>query len=553
MGGTLQDATIAAGTALVASSASSTLNDVTLSGSLHIQQNYLLVTDTAQTGSGLTLKGGTILTDSYTSLVFAGTQTLGGSGTLTADYNSIISLSGTSQTLTIAPGITIQSSGGALDVGSNSLINQGTLSGDATVGIGSGFTVNGTNWVNDGTIQGINGGYINLTGSWTNDAPNPNSTPPTNPQITANDGKVSLNGSWTNQGTLSLLNNGILNLGGTLTLATLGKLSRDATNPGTLGLIGTLNLGSQTLDATHGTWTLASGSTISGGTISASLLSTGYPSILNDVALSGSLHIQQNYLVVTDTAQTGSGLTLKGGTILLDSFDNLIFAGTQTLGGSGTLTADYNSVISLSGTSQTLTIGPDITIKSSGGVLDVGSNSLINQGTLSGDATVGVGSGFTVNGTNWVNDGTIQGVNGGYINLTGSWTNDAPNPNSTPPTNPQITANDGKVSLNGSWTNQGTLSLLNNGTLNLGGTLTLATLGKLSRDATNPGTLGLIGTLNLGSQTLDSTHGTWTLASGSTISGGTISASLLSTGYPSHPQRCDALGILAHSAELPWW
>ena len=60
------------------------------------------------------------------------TQTLAGSGTMTAYSSSVIGLSGTNQTLTLAPGITI-TSGGSLDVGSNSLVNQGTLRGDGSV------------------------------------------------------------------------------------------------------------------------------------------------------------------------------------------------------------------------------------------------------------------------------------------------------------------------------------------------------------------------------------------------------------------------------------
>ena len=57
----------------------------------------------------------------------------------------------------------------SLDVGANTLVNQGTLSGDTTVGPGGGsMTINGTNWVNDGTIEAIIGGPVTLTGSWTN-------------------------------------------------------------------------------------------------------------------------------------------------------------------------------------------------------------------------------------------------------------------------------------------------------------------------------------------------------------------------------------------------
>ena len=89
--------------------------------------------------------------DPYTGLTFVNTQTLAGSGTVSRQYGSGIGLSGTDQTLTIAAGITIKSSSASLDVGANALVNQGTLSGDTTVGPGGGsMTINGTNWVNDG-------------------------------------------------------------------------------------------------------------------------------------------------------------------------------------------------------------------------------------------------------------------------------------------------------------------------------------------------------------------------------------------------------------------
>jgi RHS repeat-associated protein len=399
-GGTLQKATIAAGTALLANY-TSTLDDVTLSGLLHIVSSFLgagtvQVTDTADTGAGLTLNGGSILMDPYTSLTFAGTQTLAGSGTVTAAYSSGIDLSGSNQTLTIAAGITIKSSGASLDAGGNSLVNQGTLSGDASVGPGGGFTINGTNWINGGIIEAIQGGAVNLSGS------------------------------WTNRGTIHL-SNGTVNLGGTLTRATLGTVSRDVANPGTLNLTGTLNLAAQTLEAALGPLTLAGG-TINGGTVSDTLLADRGTNTLDDVTLSGLLHIVSSFLgagtvQVIDSANTGAGLTLNGGSILMDPYTSLTFAGTQRLAGSGTVTAAYSSGIDLSGSNQTLTIAAGITIKSSGASLDVGSNSLVNQGTLSGDAGVGPGGGFTVNGTNWVNDGTIQAINGGTVTLTGSWTN----------------------------------------------------------------------------------------------------------------------------------
>ncbi len=546
-GGTLANATIAAGTAIVANSSTSTLNDVTLSGLLHIE-SALQVTDTAHTGAGLTLgSGGSVLMDPYTGLTFVGTQTLAGSGTVTAQYGSVIGLSGSNQTLTIAAGITIKSSGASLDVGSNSLVNDGILSGDANVGPGGGgFTINGTNWVNDGTIQAINSGPVNLTGSWTNDT-----------TISADGGTVSLHGSWTNRGTLYLLNSGTLSLGGTVTLATLGTVIRDVSAT-TLNLTGTLNLGGQTLDSTRGALTLAGG-TINGGTVSDTLLAA-YGNTLNDVTLSGLLHIETS-LQVTDTAQTGAGLTLSGGNVLMDPYSGLTFAGTQTLAGSGTVTAQYGSGIGLSGSNQTLTIAAGITIKSSGASLDVGSNSLVNYGTLSGDASVGPGGGsFTIHGSNWVNDGTIQAINGGPVNLSGSWTNSGTIEVDVGPVNLSgswtnsgtIEVDGGTLYLAGAWTNTGTITAAAGSIVNLGGAFGLANLGTI----TNQGTLYLTGTLTMaGADTLalNNTTGSWNLEGG-TISGGTVStagsAALIGTAYGGTLAGVTLAGTLDETGQL---
>jgi RHS repeat-associated protein len=267
-----------------------------------------------------------------------------------------------------------------------------------------------------------------------------------------------------------------VNLGGTITRATLGTVTRDAGNPGTLNLTGTLNLGAQTLEAAVGPLTLANG-TINGGTVVGTLLAPSGINSLNDVSLSGTLHLLSSAfsvgtVKVTDTAHTGAGLTFRGGNVRMDSFTLLTFADTQTLAGGGAVTALGGTVIGLSGANQTLTIAPGITI-TSGGSLDVGANILINQGTLSGDGSISGGI-FTVNGTNWINDGTINAIKGGAVALTGTWTNRG-----------TIEVDSGTLNASGTGSNAGSIRAT-------AGTLTLAV------DAfTNTGLLGATSNGNL--------------------------------------------------------
>ena len=90
------------------------------------------------------------------------------------------------------------------------------------------------------------------------------------------------------------------------------------------------------------------------------------------------------------------------------------------------------------------------------------------------------------------------------------------------------------VTLNGSWSNTGTLSLTG-GTLNLGGTVTPASIGTVSNTG---GTINLTGTLNNTTLTLNSATGSWNL-SGGTLKGGSYTAS---GGSYTHPEAAGLAG-----------
>ena len=461
-GGTLSRATVVAGTTVTSAGVGGTLDDVTLAGTLDLSTADEL--HVAVSG-GLTLQGGTIKLATDT-MDFQGTQTLGGTGTVdfvgTNQYYGVLNVSGTAATLTIAPGVSIHGTSGSIEAGANRFVNQGTITADSN---GRGLDLDGTGWVNQGTIDAT-GGTFNLYGS------------------------------WTNAGTIAVSAAATLDLGGTFGTADLGTLDRIG---GTVNLTGTLtNTGTLSLDATSGSWVLEGGEIV-GGTVAtaggAELLAT-YGGSLAGVTLAGTLDLataDELHVAVT------GGLTLQGGTIKLAT-DTIDFQGTQTLGGTGTVdfvgTNQYYGVLNVSGTAATLTIAPGVSIHGTSGSIEAGDNRFVNQGKITADAN---GRGLDLDGTGWVNQGTID-ANGGTFNLYGSWNN------------------------------AGTIAVSAAATLDLGGTFGTADLGTLDRTG---GTVNLTGTLtNTGTLSLDATSGSWVLQGGEIV-GGTVAtaggAELLAT------------------------
>src|SRR5262249_53057918 len=119
------------------------------------------------------------------------------------------------------------------------------------------------------------------------------------------------------------------------------------------------------------------------------------------------------------------GLTLDNGLIKIGWTCFLVFNGTQTLDGTGTIqfTDDNMNGLDFSGAlitgGGTLTIGPGITVTGTNGAIDA---SLVNQGTIHSDVR---GGQITIGGVrdSWVNQGLIDGQDGGTATLTGSWSN----------------------------------------------------------------------------------------------------------------------------------
>ncbi len=479
-GGTILGGTVAAGNGASLVVSSGTLDGVAVNGVLDVGNTYSAAQLTVTNGLGL---NGTALVGNPTNqwpgnIIFAGSQTLSGNGTVVFGLNGYNALwldyAGT--TLTIGSGITVRGQNGGIGAWSGyplygpanvSVINRGIISADVA---GGQITTNAQPFSNQGLAQGINGGTL------------------------------SLGGAWDNMGTL-VESGGAIYLGGNFTVANVGTVNR--TN-GTIYISGTLtNTGTTlTLNAVSGSWAL-SGGTILGGTVAAGngaslVVSSG---TLDGVAVNGVLDVGNTYSAAQLTVT--NGLVLNGTALVGNPTNqwpgNIILAGSQTLSGNGTVVFGLNgyNALWLDYAGTTLTIGSGITVRGQNGGIGAWSGyplygpanvSVINWGIISADVA---GGQITINAQPFSNQGLAQGINGGTL------------------------------SLGGAWNNMGTL-VESGGAIYLGGNFTVANVGTVNR--TN-GAVYISGTLtNTGTTlTLNAASGSWAL-SGGTILGGTVSA-----------------------------
>jgi RHS repeat-associated protein len=483
--------------------AGGTLDAVTINGPLDLTAGgaYAVITD------GLTLNGIATL-GAYARLYFNGSQTLGGTGTVdfsNANYQGLIA-NANNMTLTIGAGITIRggnnqgnntSSGSVIGYsswasgGSNaSVVNLGTISAD-TLGMSIIVNPSGT-FSNQGRLSAVNGGTLDLNGTWTSAG-----------SITATGGTLNFGGTWSNTGTIGS-SGGILNLTGTLNNA--GSTLALSGSSGSLNVVGGV---------------------INGGTVTASggaeLVIAG-SSTLNALTLNGPLDLTANYAYAVVT----EGLTLNG-TASLGYQGRLYFNGTQTLGGTGTVifnNAQYQGLIA-NASYMTLTIGSGITIRGgngwsndpySGSVIGYstwvgggGGTSIVNLGTIVAD-TAGTSIVINPNGT-FTNQGTLSAANGGTLYLNGLWTNAG-----------AITTASGTMNLGGTWSNTGTIHS-GGGTVNLTGTLN-NTGSTLTLNA-GSGPMNLAGGIIIGGAVAESDGAELVMTgSGGTLNGVTINGPL---------------------------
>ena len=196
-GGTLTTATVVTtnGASLVVSSGK--FDGVTVNGTLDVGNSVngaaLTVTN------GLALNGTALVgnpTNSWTGVIsFAGSQTLGGSGTVVFGnafygYNALLVANG-GTTLTIGSGITIEGQNGSIGYSpweggaqNGSVVNQGTIQADVSGGT---IAINAQPFNNQATLVVYNGGTLAVAGTGTNSG-----------SVTGAGGAFSASGLWAN-------------------------------------------------------------------------------------------------------------------------------------------------------------------------------------------------------------------------------------------------------------------------------------------------------------------------------------------------------------------
>jgi hypothetical protein len=242
------------------------------------------------------------------------TPLLTGTGTVllsnnTAGYAGTLSyVQPTVGALTIANGITIHGGYGQVGTAALGLTNNGIINADVA---GQPLTVTGTGWTNGTTsVLEATAGTLSLLGSWTN--------PLGNTIAALTGGTLTLGGTWSNAGII-VENGGTLNLASNFTTAQLGTVNRTA---GTVNLSSAWsNSGSYDLAAVGdvGALNLLTGSSITGGTVMSSSMSTigltipvGNTTTLSGLTLGANLTANLGATItVPDTLTLANGATVS--------------------------------------------------------------------------------------------------------------------------------------------------------------------------------------------------------------------------------------------------
>ncbi len=377
-----------------------------------------------------------------------GTLTLGSHATLTAsapiNYYGIINGS------TVVNRGLIQTTGLLYD-NASSLVNVGSI---VTSGM---FVAQGSSFTNAGVLSISAGGTAELFST-----------------------------ALANTGSITVAAGGTLIVQGSYTLAQLGSIA--VASGGVVDLNGTLNLGGGTLDVAPGTAfcnvVMGTGADIIGGTIKADGGTLALAGTLDGVTLLGSETLSSTLSVkdglVVDTAAGAQPGTLTVGTQIIlnvldtETLDNMVIAGSGTLGGYGVMTLGSHASVLVNGPTGTGVINGSTTTNR--GQIQVltqlygSAATFINAGTIS----VSPGGYFFEQSYTFANTGLLAIAAGGTTTISGAV---------------------------GNFSNTGMITVASQGTLNMNGNATLAQLGSLT--VASGGLIQLGGTLNLGGATLD--------------------------------------------------
>jgi len=216
------------------------------------------------------------------------------------------------------------------------------------------------------------------------------------------------------------------------------------------------------------------------------------PLVVSSIISEESLLINTE-LTVNGTILNNGGITMGGGT-LINAY--VLPNSTQDIGmtsGGVIRNVRMGRTISSGIRRNSLTVEDGLTLD---GAIVVwgGSGSIYSTASFNGNSP------YTINGT-----GEIL-IGNGNLGITGNWTN-----------NNSITIqDDGTLNISGTYNNQGTI-VATESTVNLGGEFTTAGLGGFSRTG---GSVRITGTLDNGpGLVLDSTTGSWVIAGGRVVGG----------------------------------
>lgn len=448
--------------------------------------------------------------------------------------------------------------------GNGTLTNNGTISFSTS---GSNLTLDsGSTLINNGTLDLLSSGEtLSVTGATTNSGS----------MLIQGGGTATFTGNFTNSGSLDtgfVGGKNVLTVTGTFTNSATGSVglfaSGDVLNVNALSNSGALTIYSgATLNITaggQGLTDVAQGSSLTvNGTLDVKNGSTFTNGLGNLTSVEGQLNLNNGQ--TTAIAPNGGTLTIAGGgnvNISDGAKSNTTVTISGSVSNSGGLTTGFSggtNTISITGT-LTNNSGGSLTIY--GGAGNGSGSDSVSIGTLNNCGTVslmGTGSTLTITGTGTLtNSGTLNLTQGALkfsglsATLTGGGTLTLGNSSGTQTGSIQVGS-----SNNGTFTNSdntitgygnlgsGTLTLVNQGTINANGNVSLArgiTLqpggGGMTNtgvmEATNQGTLVLQGTFNNTGgtiQALGEAGGTIAptvqLISGTVINGGTLNTTTM--------------------------
>lgn len=346
---TLAGATVSAGTTI--RSDYGTLRGVTVNGTIDLSDPSG-IGHTLTVTNGLTLNGTLLLDSDYCTVTIAGTQTLGGTGTI--HFGNV---TGTTPSLgtdygsqfTLGPNLKIVVGHGRIG-GGGPVMNFASI-----LASGPGMRLDLAGVENRGLIRAENGATVSLSpgaggAPWTNYA-----------VIEAENAALALYGPFRNFGHIDARNSGVTLLQGPFTIADLGDFRRQG---GTVEMRGTLNNQNTTfrLDATTGPWRI--NGVVNGGTLdvaSPEFLSVGNATYLDGVTVEGTIDMTQDGALIVRNGLTVNGTLLVGSA---NHYGSITFDGTQTLSGTGRIifanSVSPNLFAPSAYTTSTLTIAPTL-------------------------------------------------------------------------------------------------------------------------------------------------------------------------------------------------